>query len=92
MANGIAFDALLREIPQAIEASAPSGTGGGRALSPEQRQKRQCALPQRGALRATCMQRRHQLGLCGIPGISDKARSVASEADPLLKGLVGEFG
>ena len=29
---------------QAIDASDPSGTGGGRTLSPEQRQKRQCAF------------------------------------------------
>jgi hypothetical protein len=44
MANGIAFAAPLRKFPQAIDASAPSGTGGGWALSPEQRQERQCAF------------------------------------------------
>jgi hypothetical protein len=42
MANGIAFAAPLRKSPQVIDASAPSGTGGDRALSPEQRQERQC--------------------------------------------------
>jgi hypothetical protein len=44
MVNGIAFAALLGKPPQAIDVSDPSGAGGSRALSPEARQKRQCAL------------------------------------------------
>jgi hypothetical protein len=42
--NGIAFAPLLGKSWQAIGASDHSGAGGGRVLSPEQRQKRQCAL------------------------------------------------
>ena len=34
MANGIAFAAPLRKIPQALDASAPSDNDSGRALSP----------------------------------------------------------
>jgi hypothetical protein len=44
MVNGIAFAALLGKSWQAIDTPDPSGTRGGRALSLEQRRKRQCAF------------------------------------------------
>jgi hypothetical protein len=40
----IAFAALLGKSWQAVDAFDLSGSGGGLALSPEQRQKRQCAF------------------------------------------------
>jgi hypothetical protein len=76
-ANGIAFAVVLGKSWQAIDEFDPSGTGGGRPLSPEQRQERQCAFPWRGASKAKCMQCHHRRGLSGIPGISDRRRSVA---------------
>lgn len=54
------------------------------SVSPEQRQERQCAFPDAA--------RWGRRGFCGIPGISDRARSRASGADPLSRGLAGEFG
>jgi hypothetical protein len=44
MANAIAFAMFLWKFPQAIDVSAPSGSGGGRAMSPESRQERHCAF------------------------------------------------
>jgi hypothetical protein len=40
----MAFAALPGKSWQAIDASDPSGTGGGRAVSPEQRQQQQRAF------------------------------------------------
>jgi hypothetical protein len=78
MANGTVFAAALRKSPQAIDASAPSGTGGGRALSHEQRQKRQCAF----------------LGAAswfdGIPDIPTEVIA-AAEADSPSMGLAALF-
>jgi hypothetical protein len=49
-------------------------------------------VPWRGASKAKCMQCRHRQGFCGIPGISDRGHSGASDGDPLSMGLAGEFG